>query len=283
VDVDRLGDPVPLCSKNFEVEYSCAPDTALLRQQLPAEAGLKSELRLACRPVVESGLNIRAATYGASCGAPSGNATEDLASRCNGRADCNYVVDVERLRDPAPGCGKDFQVEYSCAPGTALSHKQLPAEAGLKSQLQLSCIPQTEQAAVPTTPAPTTPEPVVESGLNVRAATYGASCGAPSGNVTKDIASSCNGRADCNYIVDVDRLGDPAPRCGKDFQVEYSCAPDTELLHKQLPAEAGLKSQLQLSCAPETEQVAPSPGTTSGFGPEYSQRDLWRQLRRALG
>jgi hypothetical protein len=240
VDVERLRDPAPGCGKDFQVEYSCAPDTALLRQQLPAEAGLKSELRLACRPAVESGLNIRAATYGASCGVPSGNATQDIASSCNGRADCNYVVDVERLRDPAPGCGKDFQVEYSCAPGTAPLHKQLPAEAGLKSQLQLSCTPEAEQVTAP----------VVESGLNIRTATYGASCGVPSGNVTRDVANSCNGRADCNYTVDVDRLGDPAPRCGKDFQVEYSCAPDTILLRKELPGEAGLKSQLRLSCAP---------------------------------
>jgi hypothetical protein len=123
------------------VQYSCAPDTALLRQQTPAEAGLKSELRLACRPVVEAGLNIRAATYGATCGAPAGNATNDLADSCNGRPGCSYVVDVERLGDPAPGCGKDFQVEYSCPPDTALLHKQLAAEAGLKSQLQLSCTP----------------------------------------------------------------------------------------------------------------------------------------------
>jgi hypothetical protein len=274
VDVERLRDPAPGCGKNFQVEYSCAPDTARLRKELPGEAGLKKHLQLSCalesqqtsapaaapsppEPTVESGLNIRAATYGASCGAPSGNATEDLASSCNGRADCNYVVDVERLHDPAPGCGKDFQVEYSCAPDTALLRKQLPAEAGLKSQLQLSCTPEAEQVTAPAAPAP-----VVELGLNIRAATYGASCGAPSGNVTKDIASSCNGRADCNYVVDVERLGDPAPRCGKDFQVEYSCAPGTALLRKQLPAEAGLKSQLQLSCTSESEQASTSAATT---------------------
>src|SRR4051794_32295459 len=163
-------------------------------------------------PVIESGLIIRAATYGASCGAPSGNVTKDLASSCNGRADCNYIVDVDRLGDPAPRCGKDFQGEYSCAPDTELLRKQLPAEAGLKSQLQLSCTPEAEQVVAPAAPTPTTPEPVVDSGLNIRTATYGGSCGAPSGNATKDLGSSCNGRADCNYVVDVDRLGDPAPR-----------------------------------------------------------------------
>jgi hypothetical protein len=200
-------------------------------------------------PTVDSGLNIRAATYGASCGAPSGNATEDIAKSCNGRADCSYVVDVERLRDPAPGCGKDFQVEYSCAPDTTLVRKQLPAEAGLKSQLQLRCTAGSEQASMS---GATMSDPTVDSGLNIRAATYGGNCGAPSGNATKDLANSCNGRADCNYIVDVERLRDPAPGCGKDFQVEYSCAPDSALLRKELPGEAGLKSQLRLSCQPNT-------------------------------
>jgi hypothetical protein len=272
VDVDRLGDPAPRCGKDFQVEYSCAPDTALLLKQLPAEAGLKGHLQVNCTPetkqavtptptinplpatsdpVVETGLNIRTATYGGNCGAVSGNATRDLAGSCNGLTDCNYVVDVERLRDPAPQCGKDFQVEYSCAPETALKRKELPAEAGLKSQLRLSCAPETEYAEVPTpivNPVPPVPKPVVESGLNIRSATYGGNCGAPSGNAANDLASRCNGRAECNYIVDVDRLRDPAPGCSKDFQVEYSCAPDSELLRKELPGEAGLRSRLQLSC-----------------------------------
>jgi hypothetical protein len=259
VDVDRLGDPAPRCGKDFAVQYSCAPDTALLRKDLPAEAGLKSQLELSCvpEPVVESGLNIRRATYGASCDVPPGNVTKDLANSCNGRADCDYVVDVERLGDPAPRCGKDFQVEYSCAPDATLLHKDLPAEAGLKSKLRLSCAPEAEQAAAS---VPSAPEAVVDFGLNIRSATYGANCGASPGNATKDLANSCNGRDNCNYFVDVDQLGDPAPRCGKDFQVEYSCAPATELLRKQLPGEAGLKSQLQLSCVQGTEN---SPGPNS--------------------
>jgi hypothetical protein len=86
-----------------------------------------------------SGLQIRAATYGGSCGAPHGNATRDIANQCGGRWDCKYVVDVDRLRDPAPGCAKDFTVEYSCAPDSTPVLKNLPAEAGFKSELELSC------------------------------------------------------------------------------------------------------------------------------------------------
>jgi hypothetical protein len=154
-------------------------------------------------------------------------------------------VDVAHLGDPAPGCSKDFSVEYSCAPDTTLARKLLLGEAGLKSQLELSCLP---------LPG----EPVVTSGLRIRTATYGGNCGAPSGNVTRDVAQSCSGRPDCNYVVDVDHLGDPARGCGKDFLVEYSCAPDEAVQQKGLPAEAGLKSSLQLDCARAVDQPTPA-------------------------
>jgi hypothetical protein len=36
----------------------------------------------------------------------------------------------------------------------------------------------------------------------------------------------------------------------RDFVVEYSCVPDATLVRKELPAEAGFKSQLQLNCLP---------------------------------
>lgn len=39
----------------------------------------------------------------------------------------------------------------------------------------------------------------------------------------------------------------------KDFAVEYSCAPDTALLRKGLPGEAGLKNLLELSCSATTQ------------------------------
>ena len=92
------------------------------------------------------------------------------------------------------------------------------------------------------------------SGLNIGSATYGGNCGARSGNATADIAKSCNGRSVCHYVVDVERLRDPAPRCGKDFVVEYSCAPDTTRVRKDLPPEAGLGSRLDLDCSSNAAQ-----------------------------
>jgi hypothetical protein len=186
-------------------------------------------------PILATGVQISYATYGSSCGGAFGNATKDLARNCNGRENC--TVEVDRLRDPAPGCDKEFEVEYICAPDIALLRKQLPPVTGLKRSLQLSCTLE----------------------LNIRMATYGANCGALTGNVTDDLARSCNGRSDCNYIVDVDRLGDPAPRCSKDFVVDYQCAPNPTRWRLELAAEAGLKSLLRLDCsAPSGRALAPS-------------------------
>jgi hypothetical protein len=85
--------------------------------------------------------------------------------------------------------------------------------------------------------------------LQIRTTTYGGNCGAPAGNATRDVALICNGRQNCSYLVDVERLSDPAPRCAKNVVVEYSCAPNVTVLRQELPAEAGFKSVLQLACS----------------------------------
>jgi hypothetical protein len=48
----------------------------------------------------------------------------------------------------------------------------------------------------------------------------------------------------------VNHLGDQAPKCGKDFVASYSCAPDTTILRKELPAEAGFGGIVNLTCVP---------------------------------
>jgi hypothetical protein len=56
-----------------------------------------------------------------------------------GQGYCQYTVHVEKLEDSAPGCAKDFAVEYQCLPGETRLMKTLPGEAGLGSRLDLSC------------------------------------------------------------------------------------------------------------------------------------------------
>jgi hypothetical protein len=90
--------------------------------------------------------------------------------------------------------------------------------------------------------------------IHVLSATYGANCGASPGNVTNDVQTSCEGGRKCTYTVDVERLGDPAPECAKDFIVTYSCASDAPILRKDLPAEAGFRSVVDLSCGPASRE-----------------------------
>ena len=59
-----------------------------------------------------------------------------------------------------------------------MRHNKLPAESDGKT-VRLSCAP----------------------GISVASATYGGNCGAPQGNATYDVASSCYGKVDCQYTV----------------------------------------------------------------------------------
>lgn len=89
----------------------------------------------------------------------------------------------------------------------------------------------------------------VTEGIRVISATYGANCHAKQGNATSALSSVCNGKNDCDYVVDVMALGDAAPGCGKNFVVSYQCMPDRRALDRSLPGEAGLRSILHLACA----------------------------------
>ena len=91
-------------------------------------------------------------------------------------------------------------------------------------------------------------ETTVSSGIHVVSSTYGANCGAPSGNATARVRGACEGQASCDYIVDVKKLGDPASGCGKSFSVNYRCPGNLDLLKKEIPAEAGMLSLIRISC-----------------------------------
>jgi hypothetical protein len=165
-------------------------------------------------------VSVLSASYGANCGASSGNVTYALRSTCEGRETCDYLVDVNTLGDPATGCAKSFSIDYSCGPFRL--QKEIRAEAsGRRVQL-------------------------CSAGIEIRSATYGANCGAQLGNVSAAIAAACRGKAQCDYTIDVNKLGDPAPGCAKDFAVEYYCSPDKPLRKNVVGPEAGLGSEISL-------------------------------------
>lgn len=86
------------------------------------------------------------------------------------------------------------------------------------------------------------------AGIEVIQATYGSNCGAGPGNATGDIANACNGMQNCDYQVDVRRLGDPAIGCAKEFVVEYRCTAGRPARRVTVPAEAGLGGIAGLAC-----------------------------------
>ncbi|KLU24909.1 hypothetical protein EOS_17570 [Caballeronia mineralivorans PML1(12)] len=93
---------------------------------------------------ISSGVHARAiqvvsGTYGQNCGAPWGNATLDLATQCDGRGTCSYVLNRTLTVDPAKNCPKDFLAEWRCS-DTEFHTAALSPEAGAGSTLVLSCI-----------------------------------------------------------------------------------------------------------------------------------------------
>ena len=66
--------------------------------------------------------------------------------------------------------------------------------------------------------------------IRVLEATYGGNCeGVAKGNVTKFIASTCDGTDLCNYHVYYKKMGgDPAMGCKKTFRVTFICGKNTK-------------------------------------------------------
>ena len=85
-------------------------------------------------------VNVLTAWYGQSCGAAHGNVTAHVKSRCDGRRQCDYAVDVAALGDAAPNCSKNFVVLYGCRGQPAVRLAQLPAEAHGRVAV-ISCAP----------------------------------------------------------------------------------------------------------------------------------------------
>jgi peptidoglycan/LPS O-acetylase OafA/YrhL len=62
-------------------------------------------------------IHISSASFGENCNAALHDNVLGLMRRaCNGTRSCNFDYDIEKLRDPAGGCEKQFQVLYSCGP-----------------------------------------------------------------------------------------------------------------------------------------------------------------------
>jgi len=101
-------------------------------------------------------IRIVEATFGANCiGNPVlpghvskariGNATDLIAALCTPQTGtCSFALDIAKLGDPAPGCGKTFEVKWTCGRGSsrALNVISVPAPAESNDPINVSCPPQ---------------------------------------------------------------------------------------------------------------------------------------------
>jgi len=110
---------------------------------------LHNELKTPIDPL-DRQIQIVGATYGLNCAnaqvipgnvntVKPGNATETLRNACDKRMPtCIFVVNVVELKDPAPGCAKDFKYQWRCGQNPAIREGFLSAEANGR-QSSLNC------------------------------------------------------------------------------------------------------------------------------------------------
>ncbi|OLL32209.1 hypothetical protein BTH42_07080 [Burkholderia sp. SRS-W-2-2016] len=59
--------------------------------------------------------------------------------------------------------------------------------------------------------------------ITIVSGTYGENCGAPHGNLTRDIARRCNGRQTCDYVVPGARKDHATRACPANFLAQWHC------------------------------------------------------------
>jgi hypothetical protein len=142
---------------------------------------------------------------------------------------------------PAPSLGvaPPPHAEPIAPPPEVLSSPDLPPSQTLRMAMQKRRI---ECAA-----AKASPTPAPSGGIKVVSGTYGGNCGQPTGNKTKYLAASCDGRSSCEYVISWQEIGDPAYLCKKDYVAVWQCARGGGGSARAEP-EAGYGSKVILTC-----------------------------------
>jgi hypothetical protein len=129
--------PAFLCHAPCAVEsYNPA---AVIASTVSPRAARRYRLPAGSFPIGFGGISVRFAMYGASCftvrlppgsinRVEPGNATRLVDGACSGQDDCEFEITQRLFGDPAPHCGKDFRVQWTCPDGRA-EELFLPAEA----------------------------------------------------------------------------------------------------------------------------------------------------------
>jgi hypothetical protein len=83
-------------------------------------------------------ITIVAGTYGRNCGQQEGNATLDLARRCDGQTACTYLLTGDVAGGGVQSCRSDLIAQWQCGDGQTHA-ASLAAGAAPGDQLLLGC------------------------------------------------------------------------------------------------------------------------------------------------
>jgi peptidoglycan/LPS O-acetylase OafA/YrhL len=83
---------------------------------------------------------VSSASFGENCDAKLHDNVLGLMRRvCNGQGSCAFEYDLYKLRDPADGCAKRFQVLYSCGPVDSQREFLIPLFDHSRMRIALAC------------------------------------------------------------------------------------------------------------------------------------------------
>jgi hypothetical protein len=135
INLERMAQQARMQSQNTTVQNAMAAlvDSAAIKQSgVPATVSAAAD-----KPAIA--VKIVSGTYGRSCNAKLGNATQLLAKFCDGKSACDYAVEPVELENAPAGCAKDFAAEWKCGSGSTVYSATLPASAGKNEKLHLAC------------------------------------------------------------------------------------------------------------------------------------------------
>lgn len=143
--LQQEGDKDPQALKEIKKNYMVELETAtkpvkslylakleVLKQQLALGGALKSALaveeemdKIRMETLISKSISIVSGSFGKNCGASYGNATPHLASSCNGKTSCTYVVNYTVIGDPCPYKNKSYIAEWRCGNNSNIHQAQV--------------------------------------------------------------------------------------------------------------------------------------------------------------
>lgn len=102
---------------------------------MTAKQSASPETSSADKPAIK----VVSGTYGRSCNAKAGNATQQIARACDGKPACDYAVEPVELEGAPANCASDFAAEWKCGSDSTVYSAILPFGAGKNEKLHLAC------------------------------------------------------------------------------------------------------------------------------------------------